>query len=282
MRIRSIVTRLSIAVGGALIGFLVGVGHMHSFYSPWISEGRANSLSDDIGHLVKLRNGDVDRVIAHLELKVGAQVPGIISEATDRQGRFHPERLSEGQLRALQWVRSYMEAGFVDPFSSDDRERLSQVTSRTPRLAELEGQRARDFTVDQLRGGQFTLSKATDRVIVHNFWATWCGPCLAALPAYAKVHQWAKARGESVSIYCVNVKEDPDKIREFCRKKAFSVPVLMDRDGEVAKAYKAEGIPLSVIICDGTIAYAKRGIMAGDEEDLRTRIEALLRARETE
>ena len=54
------------------------------------------------------------------------------------------------------------------------------------------------------------------------------------------------------------------------------MPVLLDRDGEVAKAYKVKGIPQTVIIVDGIIRYGHVGVLAANEKNLKTRIEVLL------
>jgi thiol-disulfide isomerase/thioredoxin len=57
--------------------------------------------------------------------------------------------------------------------------------------------------LDKLKGGEFTLYEAKENVIVLDFWATTCGPCLSALPGYESIQQWAKANNKSVAIYCV-------------------------------------------------------------------------------
>ncbi|HUW18717.1 MAG TPA: TlpA disulfide reductase family protein [Sedimentisphaerales bacterium] len=275
MRKRSIIWGVFMLLGGFLLGCLLA-GYVGYRYKSYLTDIIASQLKQDVSLLIKLRNDDVDGGVGMIEMGLDNAVRQLVWQATDRQGRFDPGRLSPRRLRALQAARSYMDAGFKSPFSSEAKQYLSQIMSPTCPVAEFEGKTPPDFTLDKLDDGKFTLSKEKAHVVVLEFWASRCGPCLAALPGYENLHKWAKAQDKSVAVYCINIQEDQEIVARLWTKRNFSMPVLLDRDGEVAKAYRVDAIPQCVIIAEGILRYAHVGLVAANEENLRTRIEALL------
>ena len=203
-----------------------------------------------------------------MELGLDNAVRQIAMKATDRQDQIDPDRLTPLGLRTLQRARSYIDAGFESPFSPEAKQYLSHVTLPNPSAVELEGEKAPDFTLDKLLGDKFTLSAEKAHVIVLDFWASKCGPCLAALPAYENLHQWAKEHNKSLAIYCINVKEVPEIIVKLWKKRNFGMPVLLDCDGEVAKAYRVDANTKTLIISYGIIKYFGGVLMAPHVENL--------------
>ncbi|MEZ6190885.1 MAG: TlpA disulfide reductase family protein [Phycisphaerales bacterium] len=117
---------------------------------------------------------------------------------------------------------------------------------------------------------------ADAKVIVLDFWATWCGPCVAALPELQEVYDWAKAEGKSVAIYAVNQGETVDEVKQFWADKGLSIPVLMDENFTSAQSYQVNGIPQTVVICGGKVQQVHVGYGPGMAGRLKAEIETLL------
>jgi thiol-disulfide isomerase/thioredoxin len=130
----------------------------------------------------------------------------------------------------------------------------------------LMGKPAPDFKMDLLSGGQAKLAdhKGKDVVII-DFWATWCPPCVAELPMVADV---AKSRADKgVVFYAINEEEEPADIKPFLEeKKLTDLKVALDKDGEVSKAYLVDPLPQVVIIGkDGVVKTVLIGIKSKDD-----------------
>ncbi len=118
----------------------------------------------------------------------------------------------------------------------------------------VEGDEAPMFELESLDGGTVSLAALKGKkVIVLDFWATWCGPCIQGLPTMVEVTNAFKDKG--VVFYAVNLQEDNDKVNKFLDGKDYTLNVLMDREGKVAQEFGVGGIPHSVVIgLDGKIA----------------------------
>lgn len=141
----------------------------------------------------------------------------------------------------------------------------------------LVGKPAPLFVTDDLKKNSFDLSQHVGKhVVLFDFWATWCGPCVEALPRIAAV---AKAREDTgLKFYAVNVGEDRNTIQEFLSSMNLQVDVLRDVYGEISSLYQAEAIPQTVVIgVDGTVRAVHVGFDAGTEKQLAAELDALLR-----
>jgi len=112
--------------------------------------------------------------------------------------------------------------------------------------ARLVGKPAPDFKLELLEGGEFQLAKARGRVVVLDFWATWCGPCIKAMPMVEKAV--AQFPPEQVQLVAVNLQEQPRAIRAMLDRHQLQVPVALDVDGVAAERYEASAIPQTVVI----------------------------------
>jgi len=137
---------------------------------------------------------------------------------------------------------------------------------------------APDFTLPALEGDDVTLSDYRGRVVIMEFWATWCGPCRMSTPSLeviAKQH-----RDKPVTVLLVNAGESPDQIRTWAGKR-FTATILLDPDGAAARRYRVEGIPqLFIIDPEGRIIYDHGGYQGGLERNLRNVLDGLLAERE--
>ncbi len=115
----------------------------------------------------------------------------------------------------------------------------------------------------------------TDHVVVLDFWATWCPPCVEALPKVAEVAGKFADRG--VRFYAVNVGEDTETVEEFLKEHSLDIPVLFDEDGEISQAYSASAIPQTVIIGkSGIVEVVYVGASGQLEKQLSEEIDQLL------
>ena len=140
-----------------------------------------------------------------------------------------------------------------------------------------EGFFAPDFTLDTLQGEQVKLSGLRGKVIVVNFWTTWCPPCRAETPALEMSYEAYK--DVDVVILGVNL-TDQDSLKEvesFVQEFGLTYPILLDRDGAVGLLYQLSGLPTTFFINrEGII----RTVVIGgpmSETSIRSKIEALLK-----
>ncbi len=139
---------------------------------------------------------------------------------------------------------------------------------------ELAGQQAPEFQLTTLDGKTISLSELRGKVVVLDFWASWCPPCQESLPHLGKLYRDHKP-DENVQVYAVNVNEDRENVQSFITSRAIQVPVLIDADGSVAKQYQVGGIPKTVIIGkDGRIAKVFSGFGDDTYDQIRQEITA--------
>jgi thiol-disulfide isomerase/thioredoxin len=110
----------------------------------------------------------------------------------------------------------------------------------------LVGQPAPTFQLDLLDGSKYRLSERKGRVVVLEFWATWCGPCLQSMPLVEGVVREFADR--DVELVAVNLEEQPGVVKSLLDRHKLKVPVALDRDGVVAAKYAVTAIPQTVVI----------------------------------
>lgn len=125
-----------------------------------------------------------------------------------------------------------------------------------------EGDTAPDFTAVLTDGTEFTLSDQQGKVVLLNFWATWCGPCVREMPAFEKLHA---EYGEDVSILAVDCMESADIVQDFQEENGYTFPIACDEEGEVVMKYPSQGIPYTLVI-DGEGVIQKIYVGAADAE----------------
>ena len=115
-----------------------------------------------------------------------------------------------------------------------------------------------------VHGKPYDLGARRGRVIVVNFWATWCEPCRDELPSLERMQ---KARGgESFEVVSVNFSESPEKIRTFLEREFVELPVILDRDKATAGRWKVGGLPMTFIIDSrGRVRYQVYGERKWDD-----------------
>lgn len=123
------------------------------------------------------------------------------------------------------------------PILCADSEPLHLVTDKPP---------AAEFSLKDLDGKVYRLADYRGRVVIVNFWATWCPPCRFELPSMEKAYQILKK--QDVVMLGINVGEDADTIFSFTADYPVSFPLLLDKEATVIKQYPVIGLPTSYII----------------------------------
>ncbi len=141
-----------------------------------------------------------------------------------------------------------------------------------------EGKKAPDFSIENLDGDLVTLSENTGSgPVLLSFWATWCKPCIEELPHLEKIYSDLKEKGLKVFAISVDGEKTAAKVEPFAKTKGMNIPVLLDPNGDVARAFYAKDVPHTVLLNGaGEIVYTHSGYKLGDEIELREKITALL------
>jgi len=105
---------------------------------------------------------------------------------------------------------------------------------------------AEDFVVVSLDGAPVRLSDFHGKVVFLNFWATWCGPCVAEVKEIDDLYNSLK--DESFTVLAVDIREDRGRVQSFMQKFRVDFPVYIDTTGEVALQYEVSGIPTTFIV----------------------------------
>ncbi len=105
---------------------------------------------------------------------------------------------------------------------------------------------APDFHLPLLDGDEFVLSENRDQIILLDFWATWCGPCMLTMPLLEQAME--EFEGQPVRLISVNLEERPEQIRDVRERHQLSMTVALDRDGAIARRYNVESIPQLIIV----------------------------------
>ncbi|MEK7763335.1 MAG: TlpA disulfide reductase family protein [Nitrospirota bacterium] len=103
-----------------------------------------------------------------------------------------------------------------------------------------------EFRLVDLDGKTHSLSQYRGKVVLVNFWATWCKPCTTEMPAMQA--SFDKLRDKGFVVLAINELEDDAKVRDHIKQYGHTFPVLMDRDNKVANQFGVFGLPVSVFI----------------------------------
>jgi len=134
------------------------------------------------------------------------------------------------------------------------------------------GDKAPDFDFELLNDETVKLSDYQGKVILLNFWATWCGPCVSEMPDIQKI---SDTYPDEVVVLAINCSESRDTVNSFIEKNGYTFYVGLDENQEIAKKYPTDGIPYSVIIDgDGIITSIHLGsdhdMFSVFEEDIKS------------
>lgn len=126
-------------------------------------------------------------------------------------------------------------------------------TPATPKYPDITvGELAPDFTLKNLSGEEVSLSDYRGKIVMINFWASWCPPCRAEMPDMQKL----STENDDLVVLAVDVEEDIKVVKEFIEKGGYDFEVVLDSKGDIYKTYLGNGIPNSYFV-------DKEGILLG-------------------
>lgn len=135
---------------------------------------------------------------------------------------------------------------------------------------DLLGRTAPEFELTDLDGAPFKLSDQRGKKVVLSFWASWCAPCRAELPALDALQ---KERSD-IAVFAVNVDRDPQLARRFLAQVPIDLPIVWDPDSLALGQYEVLSMPTMFYIdANGTVKFRKTGF--SQENGLRELIDAL-------
>lgn len=139
------------------------------------------------------------------------------------------------------------------------------------------GDIAPDFTLKDISGNIIKLSAYKDKVVLLEFWATWCPPCKASIPELIEIHERYKASGFAVIGVAVDNVQDLDMhLSEFSQSYHINYPVLLGNE-DVARQYNVRSIPVSFLIDKkGRIVNAYTGFSDNLKKEISAQIEKII------
>jgi len=135
---------------------------------------------------------------------------------------------------------------------------------------------APSFALPSRSGDTVSLAQLKGKVVMLNFWASWCGPCRQEMPLLDQMHK--RYSGLGFTLVGVNVDANSKDAEEWLSKTPVSFPVLFDRESKVSAMYAVKAMPSTVFIDrKGNVRYLHKGYKAGDEGAYLNQIRALLK-----
>jgi thiol-disulfide isomerase/thioredoxin len=133
------------------------------------------------------------------------------------------------------------------------------------------------LTGKTLDGGTFALADYPGRVVIVNFWATWCVPCVVEMPSLQRLRERLAPR--RVEVVAVNFQENAARIAPFVERMGITFPVVRDHDGTIRAAWNVTVFPTTFVVGpDRRIAFVATGEVDWDDPRVESRILRLDRA----
>lgn len=138
------------------------------------------------------------------------------------------------------------------------------------------GAKAQDFSLPDMSGRQVSLSQYNGKVVMLNFWATWCRPCRVEMPSMEKLYHAYRDKDFVILAVSVDRKGKGD-VSEFVKKNGYTFPILLDPDSVLSDNYSVPYIPATFIIDrQGRIVSREYGARTWDSPAVRGKIDELL------
>jgi peroxiredoxin len=135
---------------------------------------------------------------------------------------------------------------------------------------------APDLELERLDGGTVRLRDLRGKVVLLNFWASWCVPCREEMPLLAAIYRDYHAQGLEILGVNLTSQDDFGEVRKFVEEFDLPFPILLDPNGRAERDYRIFGVPTTVFITrEGIVHRVKVGILKG-REDVEQTIRPLL------
>jgi len=140
--------------------------------------------------------------------------------------------------------------------------------------AKIKADSAPDFVLKSKDGKNVRLSELKGRIVMLNFWASWCGPCAEEIPHLNELHE--SLDPYDFELLGINLDEDQSKASRLADKLAVNFPVLFDTDKDVSRSFDIKAMPTTIIIDRaGKIRHVNRGFKKGYIERYHRQVQAL-------
>lgn len=174
--------------------------------------------------------------------------------------RLYQKSLTRGLFAGLCFV---MALGFVsvsDAFAAESRKQVQ------------------NFKVKDLNGKKVELSKYKGKVVLINFWATWCAPCLQEMPHLDRMYKKYKKKGFVVLSVATDGPETASRIKTVVKRKRWGMPIVHDKSGTIVAQLNPRATnPFTVFIDkNGKLAHSHEGYSSGDEKKYEKLVKKLL------
>lgn len=141
-------------------------------------------------------------------------------------------------------------------------------------IEKLEKNKAPDFSLKDLSGRPVTLSSLKGKVVLLNFWATWCPPCISEMPVFNKLYKEMRPRG--LEIVAISADRSEGYVRDFASKHSLDFKVIYDESRDVVKRYKVFSMPTTFLIDkNGIIVEKFFGEYDWTDQEIKKKIEKL-------
>lgn len=149
-------------------------------------------------------------------------------------------------------------------------------TASAARLLTLLDERpeAPPFVLKDTKGNAVSLADYRGKVLVINFWATWCPSCRKEMPSLNRGAAWLKKFG--VELIAINVGEKPGRVADYLTKEPVDFPILLDLDTDVSTRWDAMRLPITYVVDqEGRIVFRALGSREWDKPELLVPIRSL-------
>lgn len=139
--------------------------------------------------------------------------------------------------------------------------------------------KASDFSLVDIKGETYTLADYRGKIVVVNFWASWCPPCIQEMPSMQRLQE--KLSDQPFVILPINVGEKKYRVWKFVKLINFTLPVPLDTRSKMFADWGAEVLPTSFLLdTEGHIRYWAQGDLEWDSEEVVSLIEELINEEE--
>jgi thiol-disulfide isomerase/thioredoxin len=153
-----------------------------------------------------------------------------------------------------------------------DEFKVEALKAPVKATADLTGKAAADFKLKAVDGTEYALRDLRGKVVLLDFWATWCAPCRKELPMLEKIHREFGDQG--LVLLGMDVGEDSETLGQFLRETKLSYPVVLTAAGETDRNYSVTAYP-TVVLLDREGKIVLYHVGAGSEKDLRANLASL-------
>jgi len=152
---------------------------------------------------------------------------------------------------------------------------LACAAAEQPALKAWGGKPTPELATRTVEGNPVDLKDLRGRVVLVNFWATWCEPCKDELPSLVKLKE--QLAGRPFELVTVNYGEFPDRINQYLARSGIRLPVLLDTQNEISREWNVGGLPMTFLVdARGRVRYYVFGERAWNESESVEVLEKLL------